>query len=182
MRKIFWAIRYCIYSLFASFKFPGYLGQPCFISNLSRIYLGKRVRIYSGLRAEISGKNGKIIIGNNVSIGQNFHVVANENPLTIGDNVVISGNVMISNCDHQYKDVNTFLYDQPLKNATTQIGNYCFIGYGAVLLAGTILGENCVIGANSVVRGVFPENSVIVGNPAKIVKKYNVKTSKWERC
>lgn len=46
------------------------------------------------------GHSEKIIIGDNVSIGQNFHAVAVQNKLEIGNNVTISGNVFISNCDH----------------------------------------------------------------------------------
>ena len=63
----------------------------------------------------------------------------------------------------------------------TRIGENCFIGMGAAIMAGTILGKQCVVGANSVVRGNFPDYCVIVGSPAKIVKKYNPETHVWEK-
>ena len=52
---------------------------------------------------------------------------------------------------------------------------------GAAIMAGTVLGKQCVVGANAVVRGTFPDFCVIVGAPARIVKKYNPDTQKWEK-
>lgn len=180
-RKIFWTIRYSVlFVLYKNSKLPGYLGRPSFVSSFKDLSFGKYVRIYPGMRAETL-ECGKIIVGNNVSIGQNFHVVSCKNDLNIGNNVVISGNVMITNCDHEYRLIDSFLYDQPLIVKDTLIGDNCFIGYGAVILAGTILGKQCIVGANSVVRGEFPDYCVIVGNPGKVVKKYNQLDDKWEK-
>ena len=50
-----------------------------------------------------------------------------------------------------------------------------------MIQSGTILGKQCIVGANSVVRGQFPDYCVIAGNPAKIIKKYNFNTRKWEK-
>ena len=52
---------------------------------------------------------------------------------------------------------------------TIIIGNNVFIGNNCTILPNTSVGDNCIIGAGSVVRGKFPDNSVIVGNPAKVV-------------
>jgi acetyltransferase-like isoleucine patch superfamily enzyme len=54
------------------------------------------------------------------------------------------------------------------------IGNNVFIGDNCTILPNTIIGDNCIIGAGSVVRGRFPDNSVIIGNPAKLIMKMNV--------
>jgi acetyltransferase-like isoleucine patch superfamily enzyme len=54
-----------------------------------------------------------------------------------------------------------------------KIGNNVFIGNSCIILPNTIIGENCIIGAGSVVRGKFPDNSVIIGNPAKVILKMN---------
>jgi len=62
----------------------------------------------------------------------------------------------------------------------TFIGENCYIGIGSCIQAGTILGRQCVVGANSVVRGTFPDFSVIAGVPAKIIKRYNQKTLRWQ--
>jgi len=54
------------------------------------------------------------------------------------------------------------------------IGNNVFFGNNCTILPNTNIGDNCIIGAGSVIRGKFPENSVIIGNPAKVVLKTNV--------
>lgn len=51
------------------------------------------------------------------------------------------------------------------------IGNNVFIGINSTILPGTIIGNNCIVGAGSVLRGKFPDDSVIIGNPAKVVMK-----------
>lgn len=52
---------------------------------------------------------------------------------------------------------------------------------GAAIQAGTVLGKQCIVGANSVVRGTFPDYCVIAGVPAKIIRKYNAESHSWER-
>jgi len=54
------------------------------------------------------------------------------------------------------------------------IGNNVFIGNNCTILPNTSIGNNCIIGAGSVVRGEFPDDSVIVGNPAKVVIKMSM--------
>jgi acetyltransferase-like isoleucine patch superfamily enzyme len=55
-----------------------------------------------------------------------------------------------------------------------KIGNNVFIGTNCIILYNTTIGDNCIVGAGSVVRGQFPENSVIVGNPAKVVTRTSI--------
>lgn len=55
-----------------------------------------------------------------------------------------------------------------------KIGNNVFIGMNCIILLNTTIGDNCIIGAGSVVRGQFPDNSVIVGNPAKVVSNTTI--------
>ena len=171
--KLCWGVRAVFYKVrFKSIGIPSYIGKPIFISNTKNISCGKRVRIYPGMRVEIVDNNSFITIGNNVSIGQNFHIVSYNDNLTIGNDVVIAGNVFITNCDHDYKGPHASVLENQLIGRHTIIGNGCFIGNNAVILAGSELGAGCIVGANSVVRGIYPSNSVIVGAPAKEVKKY----------
>ncbi len=179
--KLGWGLRLICYRFRAKVSFPGYIGKPAYISRMAKLRIDKNVRIYPGLRAELSGKNGCLIIGENTSIGQNFHVVAYGEPIVIGTNVTISGNVLVTNCDHDYREIGQHILSQSVIKNETCIGDYCFIGYGAVIMAGTKLGNQCIIGANSVVRGNYPDYSVIAGNPAKIIKKYNIDLNIWER-
>lgn len=55
-----------------------------------------------------------------------------------------------------------------------KIGSNVFIGINCIILLNTTIGNNCIVGAGSVVRGQFPDNSVIVGNPAKVISNINI--------
>lgn len=140
----------------------------------------QRVRIFPGMRAEVHGA-GKLVIKENVTIGQDFHVTCMAE-LVIDSGTIMSGGVMVTDIDHQYQDISRSVIDQPYVHSRTRIGKNCFIGMGARIQAGTILGDGCIVGANSVVRGVFEDHSVIVGAPGRVVKRYNKTSGVWERC
>ena len=91
------------------------------------------------------------------------------------------GNVCITNIDHEYRNIGIPVSKQPFLVSETIIGENCFIGYGAMIQAGTKLGKQCIIGAHAVVRGEFPDYSVIVGAPARIVRQYDIESEKWRR-
>ena len=178
--KFFWFIRALFYKpFFGNFGLPSYIGRPLYLSGSKSVYIGKRVRIFPGIRLECISSNGSIFIGDNVSIGQRCHITA-ASRLVIGKDTAILFDVMITNIDHEYQQIGVPVASQPLIVKETRIGENCFIGSGAKIQAGTILGRQCIVGTNAVVRGVFPDYSVIVGVPAKIVKRYNPKTEHWE--
>ena len=183
LRKYCWAIR----ALFFKFRFGKcgnltYIGKTTNISNNAKnIRIGNKVRIYPGLRAEIIDSQGKITIGDDVSIGQNRQITSYKGDLKIGNQVTIAANVLISNNDHTYYELDKSILKQPLIYKATNIGDGCFIGYGSVILAGVQLGKHCVVGANSVVKaGTYDDYCVLVGSPARVVKKYNKKTNEWK--
>ncbi|WP_454803752.1 acyltransferase [Mucilaginibacter phyllosphaerae] len=178
--KLYWgAVTLCYALFFKKISFPSHIGVPIFTQGLNRVTIGKRVRILPGVRIE-THNNGSIIFEENISIGQNFHITSS-GKLLIKKNTTILGNVFITNIDHDYQEIGKFILDQKYIVKNTVIGENCFIGYGAAIQAGTILGKQCIVGAGSVVRGHYSDYSVIVGVPAKVVKRYNTVTKKWER-
>ena len=172
--KIFWILRGLFYKLFlGKFGLPSYIGKPIFIGNFKRIFIGKKVRIMPNARIEVVDKNSSIVFEDNISIAQNLHIISGGNQeLRICKNTTFSANVFITNVDHEYQDIDVHIMEQKHIISETKIGENCFIGYGAVIQAGTILGKQCIVGANAVVRGHFPDYCVMVGVPAKIVKKW----------
>lgn len=179
--KLAWIARAFLYKLFfKNFMMPGYMGPPLFILGSSRISVGRRVRIFPGLRAECHDR-GRVIIHDDVAIGQCFHI-ASFGDINIGSGTLISGFVLVTDVDHEYGAVGTPVSKQPMIWKKTGIGKNCFIGMGARIQAGTVLGNGCIVGANAVVRGTFPDYSVIVGSPGRVVKRYNKVSGIWERC
>jgi len=90
--------------------------------------------------------------------------------IEIGDHVAIAAGT-----DFITHDGAIWCFREDIKDAdvfgSIKIGNNVFIGNNCTILPNTTIGDNCIIGAGSVVRGNFPDNSVIVGNPAKTVLK-----------
>lgn len=91
--------------------------------------------------------------------------------ITLGKNVTISRDVLLLNHDFS---INKALICMKEKRQgyflkRIDIGNNCFIGARVILLPGTKIGDNCIIGAGAVVKGIIPENSVVAGNPARII-------------
>ena len=178
--KFFWVVRAIFYKLFfKKIGFLSYIGKPVFLHGISRVTLGRKVRIFPGSRIETHGV-GKITINENVGIGQNFHIIAGGD-LVIGKGTIISAEVFINDMDNAYEEIGKNVLEQEFILSKTSIGENCFIGIGAKIMAGTTLGNQCIVGANSVVKGNYPDYCVIVGAPAKIVKKYNMERCIWQK-
>ena len=178
--KIIWYIKTQFYRLrFGKIGKMTYIGRPTSWYGTQNIFIGSKVRIQPGCRLE-THDGGQIIIEDNVSIGQNFHCTAS-GKLVIHKNTTVSGNVFITDIDHDYTQIGIHVLEQNRINKATEIRENCFIGFGAAIQAGTRLGTQCIIGTNAVVRGDYPDFSVIVGVPGRIVKQYNSASGKWER-
>jgi acetyltransferase-like isoleucine patch superfamily enzyme len=180
VRKAMWGLRALfLRPFFGAFGMPSYLGPPVFLMGTRRMRIGSRVRIFPGLRAECHGE-GSITIGDNVALEQSVHITA-MGDLRIGTGSTVAAFAFITDIDHEYADITRSVLEQPLIYRRTEIGENCFIGIGASILPGTILGDGCIVGTNAVVRGEFPAHTVIVGVPGRAVKRYNDESGLWER-
>ena len=161
--------------------------SPLNIVNPECISIGKHVHIGHGGRVEaLTDWHGgqqfspELEIHDGVNIGQ-YAIIACANKVVIGRNTVISFYVFITDSDHAYEQIDVPVMQQPLIVKKTIIGENCFIASGVKILAGTVLGKQCIVGSNSVVRGEFPDYCVIVGSPARVVKRYSAQSGCWER-
>lgn len=142
-------------------------------------FLSNLVGLYSRTIIVTRAKDAVLEIGDNVGIsGATIYA---RKGIYIGENTCIGGNAKILDNDFHpivVEDRLRLLSDKnggdsdliPAKEI--HIGKNCFIGCNVIILKGTILGDNCVVGAGAVVCGEFEDNCVIVGNPAKVVKRY----------
>lgn len=117
-------------------------------------------------------------IGDRCLIGRGSHLVAHQS-IVIGDDVITGPNCYLTDQNHVYADVDTPIGQQWPANDPVHIGAGSWLGSGAVILPGTRLGRNTVVGAGSVVRGVFPDHSVLAGIPARVVRRYEPGTG-WQ--
>lgn len=152
----------------------------------SSIICGKRVYIYKNCRIEgVTRYNKKlfspnIIINDFVSIQQNLHLTCAAS-IIIGNHTAIAANVTITDIHHPYENIEIPIESHDIEVRSVKIGNDCKIYNNVVILPGTIIGNHCTIGANSVVSGIYPHFCVIVGSPAKIIKRYNSNSKSWKK-
>jgi acetyltransferase-like isoleucine patch superfamily enzyme len=114
-----------------------------------------------------------VIIGDNCEIITDIKNFGSEPYLiSIGERVTVTSGVKFITHDastrlfrNKYSDMNRYgnLFGRIV------IGSNCFIGVNTILLPETLIGDNCIIGAGSILKGKFPNNSVIVGAPARII-------------
>lgn len=141
-------------------------------------FLSNLVGLYSRSIIVTRAPGAYIHIGNNVGIsGATIYA---RKGIEIGDNTAVGGNVKILDNDFHPLEVearNKLLADSNggdsdlVPSREIKIGKNCFIGCNAIILKGTVLGDGCVVGAGAVVAGRFENNSVIVGNPARVIRK-----------
>lgn len=112
--------------------------------------------------------------GKNVWIGNNFYanfnlVLVDDGKIIIGDNVMVGPNVTIATAEHplNVKDRNGF---NNQRNRPVKIGNNVWIGASVTILPGVTIGNNSVVGAGSLVNKDVPDNVLVAGNPARVIK------------
>lgn len=128
--------------------------------------------------ATINNGVGDIIIGDNTRIGLGNTLIG---PVKVGSNVIFAQNIVCSGLNHGYEDINTPPKDQPTTSKPIVIEDDVWIGANATVVAGVTIGKHAVVAAGSVVTKDIPPFTVAAGNPARLLKQYNQKTTKWER-
>lgn len=117
-------------------------------------------------------KRGGATIGNNVTVYSAKNTTIDETSLQhifIGDNTQITAGVIILAHDYSYSVLGNIYGELPRQQRDTIIGKNVFIGMNSIILMGSNIGDNVIIGAGSVVSGRIPSNTVCAGNPAKII-------------
>ncbi|GAA0083719.1 DapH/DapD/GlmU-related protein [Clostridium sp. CTA-7] len=133
------------------------------------------------------GGDKKLIVGKNCKIGDYVHIAAGER-VTIGENCLMASKIYISDINHgdysgnfEYSSPDTPPDDRTLYTKPVSIGNNVWIGENVCILPGVNIGNGCIIGANSVVNRDVPDNCIVAGVPAKVIKKYDKYTKKWNK-
>ena len=163
------------------------------ITSYPDTYIGLKLRqIYWTNRLRSSGKNlefrkssgigypNLVDIGDNFILGNSSLITANSSyGVFIGNNVAIARNVLIHSANHSFDEINIPIMQQKIISPKLEYNNKFYsviikdnvwIGSQSVLLPGTIIESGCVVSSGSIVSGNFPENSVIMGNPARVIK------------
>ena len=180
-----------IYSLILTklfYKKARLIRQPFDIRGKNYIEIGEGFTTGFGCRLEAYPEENKKVlkIGKNVQINDYVHITAREEVI-IEDNVLIASKVFITDLNHgSYDeniefDINIIPKERELYSKPVRIGKNVWIGENVSILPGVEIRENSIVGAGSVVTKSFPKNTIIVGNPAKVLKIYSENEKKWSK-
>ena len=147
------------------------------------VFFGKRLELQIGRRAEISfGRmswigdgtkirchEGRVEIGAKTVFGQECTISAYKR-VRIGEQCVIADRAMFIDFDHGVVEVERPIRQQGIYTREVEVGSNVWIGYGACILRGVRVGDNAIIGTNSVVTKDVPANAVVGGVPAKVLR------------
>lgn len=177
--KKIWSKQFRYFDIKSSIQYPALISSPSKISVKENTIILKNARIQN-YDNKIEGVDG-IYIGKGCYLGFNTSLL-NGGKILIGDNVLIASNVLISSENHGMDPESPIPYmDQPLLSKDVVIGDGVWIGQNVCVLPGVNIGEKTIIGAGAIVTKSIPSYCIAVGNPAHIIKKYNLSTHSWEK-
>jgi acetyltransferase-like isoleucine patch superfamily enzyme len=158
----------------------------CFIGPGVTIQIGKNARVelgrwsWLGHGTKIRCHEGVVSIGAKTVMGQECTISAYQH-VSIGRECVIADRVMLIDFDHGVVEVDRPIRLQGIYKRDTHVGNNVWIGYGACILRGVTVGDNAIIGTNAVVTKDVPENAVVGGVPARVIRMRDVpQHMRWE--
>lgn len=162
-----------------------YKGKNVTLDHPECLFFGRNVSIhrfscfkpcteYAGIKY-----SPKIVVGDNTIIGirNSFAAI---NGVYVGNNVLFAGYVHVTDHSHGYEDITRPIEGQPLiSKGPVVIEDDCWLGFNCEILSGVHIGRHCVVAAHAVVTHDVPAYSIVAGNPARVIKKYDENTKTW---
>lgn len=162
------------------------LYRPVLVAGARHIAIGTKSSIRDFARLEVIAQpdvpwTPALTIGDNVNIEQGVHIVCHCE-VTIGNNVSITPYCVIVDVSHPYDPPDGSKIGGRIakERSYVRIGEGTFVGAHSLIMQNVQIGKGCVIGANSVVTGDVPDYCVIVGSPARLVRRFDPNTRQWK--
>ncbi|WP_172136140.1 DapH/DapD/GlmU-related protein [Adlercreutzia sp. ZJ473] len=154
--------------------------RPKYVAFGKNISLGKRCRLYCYDRHGGESLSPSLTIGDNTMFGDDCRFLVADD-CCIGNNVLAASYILITTENHGMYCCDEGYSQQPLITAPVAIEDNCWIGENVVVLPGVRIGYNSIIGAGSVVNKDIPPCSIAVGNPVRVIKRWDSASNQWIR-
>jgi acetyltransferase-like isoleucine patch superfamily enzyme len=147
----------------------------CFVCPRVKFEIGRRATVtlgrwsWIGHGCKIRAHEGEVVIGAKSVLGQECTISCYQH-ISIGRECIIADRVMMIDFDHGMVEVERPIREQGIYKRPVRIGHNCWIGYGACILRGVTVGDNSVIGTNAVCTKDVPDNAVVGGVPARLIR------------
>lgn len=161
---------------FGAFGERSVIGAPARVTRPDRIFIGSGVVVHEhawiSVVEAVPGQPPTLTIGDGTLVDRLLHIAC-AGEIEIGRRVLIGERVLIGDTFHQYEDTTMPVIAQPLEPPRkVTIGDGCAIGLGACIMPGVTVGENSMVAAGAVVHRDVPPYSIVVGNPARVVRSW----------
>ena len=133
----------------------------------ARLHLGRWSWVGHGTKIRVH--EGEVSVGAKTVLGQECTISAFQH-VAIGRECILADRVMLIDFDHGVVDVERPIRQQGIYKRDVDVGHNVWIGYGACVLRGVRVGDNAIVGAGAVVTKEVPENAVVAGIPAKVIR------------
>jgi len=151
----------------------GYLKLRAAISPRAEVELSRQLQLGPGTRvssfSKIKVTDGPLVTGVKCGFGTGCFLDSGFAGIRMGDHVICGPNVAIIATNYQYASRAAVFEEQGHSSKGILIGRNVWIGANSVILDGSAIGDNSIVVANSLVNRRFPPNSIIQGNPAKVI-------------
>jgi len=158
----------------------------CFVCPRVKFEIGPQATVrlgrwsWIGHGTKVRAHEGEVSIGAKSVLGQECTISAFQH-VSIGRECIVADRVMLIDFDHGVVEVERPIRLQGIYKRDVDVGHNVWIGYGACILRGVQVGHNSVIGTNSVVTTDVPENAVVGGVPARLIRMRQApQTFRWE--
>ena len=164
-------------------RFPSaYIASDVLLIGVCRMRLGANVAIGSGSWLNVNDRRSLpagLVIGDNCFIGKrNFFSVGRS--IILRDYCLTALNCAFIGSSHRYHDpMSAYMTSGVTLDAEIYVGANCFFGYGCQVIGHVRIGHGCVIGAGALVLEDIPPFSVAVGNPARVIRRFDFSSMQW---
>ncbi len=139
----------------------------------SQTAIGPYASLSAGMPMHAEARGAPIIkIGDRCVLGKGIGIVGHER-IDIGDDIWTGHYVYITDQNHGYEDLDLPIGTQMWRNEPVSIGSGSWLGHGSIVLPGANIGRHVVVGAGAIVTGDVPDNAVVVGAPARVVRYHD---------